>query len=78
MFKADPLFGAKVGYRIDTIFQAFCLELTRFSDERYPMEEARHGLRGYMEDEISDLVKEVRRGSVPNMILPSALLESKS
>jgi hypothetical protein len=76
MFKADPLFGAKVGYRIDTIFQTFCLELTKFADERYPIEEARHDLKGYMEDEISDLVKEVRRGTVPSMILPPALSQS--
>jgi hypothetical protein len=47
MFKADPLFGAKVGYRIDTIFQTFCLEPTKFADERYPIKEARRDLKGY-------------------------------
>jgi hypothetical protein len=76
MFKADPLFGAKVRYRIDTIFQTFCLELTKFADERYPIKEARRDLKGYMEDEIADLVKEVRRGRVPSMILPPTLSES--
>jgi hypothetical protein len=74
MFKADPIFGAKVGYRIDTIFQTFCLELSKFADKRYPIEEARRDLKGYMEDKIVDLVKEVRRGTVPSMILLSIRL----
>jgi hypothetical protein len=51
-----------------------CLELTKFADERYPIEEARRDLKGYMEDEIANFVKEVgKRGTVPSMILPPAL-----
>jgi hypothetical protein len=73
MFKVDPLSGAKVGYWIDTIFQTFCLELTKLADKKYPIKEARRNLKGYMEDEIADLVKAVRRGRVPSMILPPTL-----
>jgi hypothetical protein len=77
MFKEYPLLGARIGYQIDTTFQTFCLEMTKYVNDRYPLDGARRDLRGSMEDEYDDIVREVPRGYRLNLILPPALSESQ-
>jgi predicted RNA methylase len=77
MFKEDPLFGARIGYQIDTTFQTFCLETTKYVDDRYPLDGTHRDLVGSMEDEYDDIMRVVRRGYRSNLIRPLALSESQ-
>ena len=77
MFEEDKLFGAKFVYQVDKIFQEFCRGLSEYANEPDPVRAARHRLRDSMEDEVDDLLKDIRKERITQFILPPALRQSE-
>jgi hypothetical protein len=76
MFEEDKLFGAKFVYQVDKIFQEFCRSLSDYANEQDPIRSARHRLRDSMEEEVDDLLKDIRKERITQFILPPALSQT--
>jgi hypothetical protein len=71
MFEEDKLFGAKFVYQVDKIFQEFCRSLSDYANKQ-----DRHRLCDSMEEEVHDLLKDIRKERITQFILPSALSQT--
>jgi hypothetical protein len=78
LFEEDKLFGAKIVYQVDKIFQEFCQTLSEYSTDQDSIQAARRRLWDFMEDEIDDLLKDIRKERITQFILPPALQQTDS
>ena len=77
-FIADSLFGARFAHLIDKVFQKFCHSLANCRNERRPIRAARGSLERSMHNDLRKALAAIELGSMPNLVLPPALLETES
>ena len=77
-FEADTLFGARFAHLIDKVFQKFARDLSKFHSYRRPIKAARRDLEGSMKRDLDRALHALPLGSMPNLVLPPALLEADS
>ncbi len=73
LFDQDHLFGVRLGYFLDRVFQSFLSKLLSYQDENEPILAARRRLKGVQEDDIDSVLRNLAYGVTPTITLPESL-----
>lgn len=73
LFDLDHLFGVRLGYFLDRVFQSFLSKLLSYQDESEPILAARRRLKGVQEEDIDSVLRNLEYGVTPTIVLPESL-----
>lgn len=73
LFDQDHLFGVRLGYFLDRVFQSFLSKLLSYQDKSEPILAARRRLKAVQEEDIDSVLRNLEYGITPTIVLPESL-----